>query len=257
MALSVVQLGRGSRPRPSHLSLASRGASVTPPPTWSERSIGVFGFGFRSEASVPRPRAKSRSVLFCVQPSQDGVFHGVFSSVPDSVAALLSGVSPQTLVKILRRVRCIGVLTANVIFVHLSYACHHVAGATRHVPVGGGALAGAVLVLSYGEGCLVWTRWNVERDRHTVFIVVVTRFLDRGRGAFAPASPNNQDQMCAVVTQLLPLPACSPGHSQRAESRWSLSPERGLCAVFSGDNSLVLFRLQPSQDGLLSPSPAL
>ena len=33
--------------------------------------------------------------------------------------------------------------------------------------------------------------------------------------------------------------------------------ERGLCAVFSGDSSLVLFRLQPSQDGLLSPSPAL
>ena len=33
--------------------------------------------------------------------------------------------------------------------------------------------------------------------------------------------------------------------------------ERGLDAVFSGDNSLVLFRLQPRQDGLLSPSPAL
>ena len=32
--------------------------------------------------------------------------------------------------------------------------------------------------------------------------------------------------------------------------------ERGLCTVLSGDNSLVLFRLQPSQDGLLSPSPA-
>ena len=30
----------------------------------------------------------SRSVLFRLQPSQDGVFHGWFSSVPDSVAAL-------------------------------------------------------------------------------------------------------------------------------------------------------------------------
>ena len=33
--------------------------------------------------------------------------------------------------------------------------------------------------------------------------------------------------------------------------------ERGLDAVFSGDNRLVLFRQQPRQDGLLSPSPAL
>ena len=40
-----------------------------------------------------------------------GDARGWFSSVPDSVAALRSGVSPQTLVKIVRRVRCIGVLT--------------------------------------------------------------------------------------------------------------------------------------------------
>ena len=94
----------------------------------------------------------SRSVLFRLQPSQDGVLHGWFRSVPDIVAALRSGVSPQTLEQVLRRVGCIGVLTAKEIFVHLSYACPHVADTTRHVPVGGGALAGAALVLSYGRG---------------------------------------------------------------------------------------------------------
>lgn len=50
-------------------------------------------------------------------------------------------------------------------------------------------------MLSYGEGCLVCTRWNMERDRHTVFNVVVTRFMDRRLGAFAQASPNTQDQV--------------------------------------------------------------
>ena len=153
----------------------------------------------------------SRSVLFHLQPSQDDDFHDSFSSVPGIVAALRSSMSAQSLEKVLSRVGCIGVLTAKEIFVHLSCACPHVAATTRHIPVGERALAGAVLVLSYGEGCLVWTRWNVEQDRHTVFNVVVTRFLDRGRGAFAPASPNTQDQVCAVVTQLLPLPTCSSG----------------------------------------------
>ena len=91
----------------------------------------------------------SRSVLFRLQLSQDGVLHDWFSSVPDIVAALRSGTSPQTLEKVLRRVGCIGVLTAKEIFVHLSYACPHVADTTRHVPVGrrstGWSGVGAVL----------------------------------------------------------------------------------------------------------------
>mmetsp|Transcript_50407 Transcript_50407/g.133938 ORF Transcript_50407/g.133938 Transcript_50407/m.133938 type:complete len:731 (-) Transcript_50407:310-2502(-) len=94
----------------------------------------------------------SRSVLFRLQPSQDGVLHGWFRSVPDIVAALRGGVTPETLEQVLRRVGCIGVLTAKEIFVHLSYACPRVADTTRHVPVGGGALAGAALVLSYRPG---------------------------------------------------------------------------------------------------------
>ena len=45
----------------------------------------------------------------------------------------------------------------------------------------------------------------MERHRRTVFNVVVTRFWDRGRGAFAPANPNTLDEMCVVVAQLLPF----------------------------------------------------
>ena len=90
------------------------------------------------------------SVLFCLSRSQDGLFHDCSSSVPNSVAALRSGVSPQTLVKVLHRDGSFGALTAKKIFVHLSYACLHVADAIRHVPVEK-ALAAPVLVLSMVE----------------------------------------------------------------------------------------------------------
>ena len=71
------------------------------------------------------------SVLFRLQPSQDSLFHDWFSSVPDNMAALRSGVSPQTLVKFLRRAGCFYVLTVKVIFVHLSCVCPHVVDTTH------------------------------------------------------------------------------------------------------------------------------
>ena len=82
----------------------SRDPSVAPAPTWSQRSA-CLGSG-----SGARPVCRVLG-LFRLQPSQDGVFLGWFSSVPNTVAALRSGVSPQTHVKIVRRVGSIGVLT--------------------------------------------------------------------------------------------------------------------------------------------------
>ena len=123
----------------------SRDPTVAPPPTWSQRSIGAFGFGFRSEASVPCSRATA------VRCSRARSVSSTVGSAPFPTVWQPCGV-----------------------------ACH-----LRHSRCG--------------------------QDRHTVFNVVVTRFLDRGRGAFAPASPNTQVHMCAVVAQLLPLPTCSSG----------------------------------------------
>ena len=84
----------------------------------------------------------------------------------------------------------------------------------------------------------------MERDRHTVFNVVVTRFLDRGRGAFAPASPNALDEVCVVVAQLLPLPTCSSG--RWPTSRISLEP----VATINTLRSIVCAQSAGAQDQL-------
>ena len=53
-----------SRPRPippiaGFKRRTWRNPSVAPPPTWSQKSFAVFGFGLRNEASVPCSRATS------------------------------------------------------------------------------------------------------------------------------------------------------------------------------------------------------
>ena len=127
MALSVDQLVRRSRPRPIHLSLASRGEVNLAKPFGRVTPDVVSEICRRVRIRVEERglcavfSGDISSVLFRLQPSQDSLFHDWFSSVSDNMAALRSGVSPQTLVKFLRRIGCFYVLTVKVIFVHLSY----------------------------------------------------------------------------------------------------------------------------------------
>jgi len=91
----------------------------------------------------------SRCVRWRLDPRQQGepVLLEWFRAVPMIVAKLEEGISPQKLEAALRSVHFIGELTAKELYVHLHYARPEVADTMLHCPVGGGARAGAELVL--------------------------------------------------------------------------------------------------------------
>lgn len=95
----------------------------------------------------------SRSVRWRLDERQQGerVLESWFTAVPMIAGALGRSVEPLDLDRIMTSVHYIGELTAKELYVLLSYAQTSSADTTRHCPVGGGARAGAELVL-FGDG---------------------------------------------------------------------------------------------------------
>ena len=112
------------------------------------------------------PDGDSRLVKLRLDPKQQGphVLEEWFAAVPLIVTTLESGLTPEELERTLRKIFHVGELTAKEMFVHLAYARPKVADTRRHIPVGPGSRAGAILVLKGGD--YVLNHWTFQLTNH-------------------------------------------------------------------------------------------